>query len=91
MDQQEGMPSNRASLSKGNDYSFWSIRMKSYLMALGCDVWLSMVNGYTTPTITPSDVVAKKLCNDKSRVSNAIMGGLENPIFVKVIHFKSAK
>jgi hypothetical protein len=38
MDQQEGMSSNRAPLLKGNDYAFWSIRMKSYLMALGCDV-----------------------------------------------------
>jgi hypothetical protein len=61
MDQQEGMSSNRAPLFKGNDYAFWSIRMKSYLMALGCDVWLSVVNGYTAPTTAPLDIVAKKL------------------------------
>jgi hypothetical protein len=91
MDQQEGMSSNRAPLFKGNDYAFWSIRMKSYLMALGCDVWLSVVNGYTAPTTAPSDVAAKKLCNDNSRVVNAILGGLENPIFVKVMHCKSTK
>jgi hypothetical protein len=36
MDQQEGMPSNREPLFKGSDYAFWSIRMRSYLMALGC-------------------------------------------------------
>jgi hypothetical protein len=91
MDQQEGMSSNRAPLFKGNDYAFWSIRMKSYLMALGCDVWLSVVNGYTAPTTAPSDVAAKKLCNDNSRVVNAILGGLANPIFVKVMHCKSTK
>jgi hypothetical protein len=87
MDQQEGMSSNKASLFKGNDYAFWIIRMKSYMMALGCDVSLSMVNGYTAP----SNVFAKKICNHNSRVVNAIMGGLANPIFVKVMHCKSTK
>jgi hypothetical protein len=53
--------------------------------------WLSMVNGYTLPTTAPSYVIANKLCNDHSRVVNAIMGGLANPIFVKVIHCKSTK
>jgi hypothetical protein len=91
MDQQEGMSSNRAPLFKGNDYAFWSIRMKIYLMALGCDVWLSVENGYTAPTIAPSDDTAKKLCNDNSRDVNAILGGLENPIFVKVMHCKSKR
>jgi hypothetical protein len=89
--QQEGMSSNKAPLFKGNDYAFWSIRMKSYLMDLGCDVWLSLVNGYTTPTTAPLDATAKKLYNDVSRDVNAILGGLENPIFVKVMHCKSTK
>jgi hypothetical protein len=91
MDQQEGMSSNRAPLFKGNDYAFWSIRMRSYLMALGCDVWLSVINGYTVPTTAPSDTTAKKLCNDNSRVVNAILGGLANNVFVKVMHCKSTK
>jgi hypothetical protein len=91
MDQQEGMSSNEAPLLKGNDYAFWSIRMRIYLMDFGFDVWISMVNGYTTPTTAPSNVVVKKLCNDNSRVVNAIMGGLANSIFVKVIHCKSTK
>ena len=91
MDRQEGMSSNKAPLFKGNDYAFWSIRMISYMMALGCDVWISVVNGYIAPTTAPSDSVAKKLCNDNSRVVNAILGGLENPIFVKVMHCKSTK
>ena len=91
MDQQEGISSNRAPLFKGNDYAFWSIRMKIYMMALGCDVWLSVVNGYIAPTTTPSNVVAKKLYNDNSRDINAILGGLANLIFVKVMHCKSTK
>jgi hypothetical protein len=75
MNQQEGMSSNKAPLFKGNDYEFWSIRLKIYLMALGCDVWLYVINGYTTPTSTPSNVASKKLCNDDSRDVNAILGG----------------
>jgi len=46
--------------------------MGSYLMALGCDVCLCVVNGYTTPTIAPSYVAPKKLYNDNSRDVNAI-------------------
>jgi hypothetical protein len=48
-------------------------------------------NGYTALTTAPSDVVAKKLYNDNSRVVNVVMSGLENPIFVKVMHCKSTK
>jgi len=91
MDQQEGMSSNKAPLFKGNDYAFWSIRMKSYRMALGCDAWKYVENGYIDPSTPPIDIVAKNLCNDNSRVVNAILGGLTNLIFVKVKHCKSAK
>jgi hypothetical protein len=65
--------------------------MKSYLMDLGFDVWKSVENGYTVPTTPPTDTVGKKICNDNSREINSIIGGLENPIFVKVIHCKSSK
>jgi hypothetical protein len=89
MDQQEGMSSNKAPLFKGNDYTFWSIRLRSYIMDLGFDVWLSVVNGYKEPSTAPSNVVVKKICNDNSRVVNANMGGFEKSIFVKVMHYKS--
>jgi hypothetical protein len=65
--------------------------MKIYLMALGCDVWKSVENGYTAPSTPPIDIATKKLCNDNSRVVNVILGGLANPIFVKVMHCKSTK
>ena len=50
-----------------------------------------MINNYNVPETDPSDTTAKKLCNDNSRVVNAILGGIENPIFVKVMHCKSTK
>jgi hypothetical protein len=91
MDQQEGMSSNKAPLFKGDDYALWKIRMKSYMLALGFDVWKSVVDGYTAPATPPTDTAGKKICNDNSRAVNAILGGLTNPIFVKVMHCKSAK
>jgi hypothetical protein len=41
--------------------------------------------------MVPSDTTTKKLYNDNSRVVNAILGGLENNVFVKVKNFKSTK
>ena len=61
MDQQEGMSSNKALMFKGNDYALWSVRMKSYLMPLGCDVWQAVESGYTAPSTPPTDTAAKKL------------------------------
>jgi hypothetical protein len=55
MDHQEGMYSNKTPLFKGYDYALWKIRMKSYLLALGFDVWKSVENGYTTPATPPID------------------------------------
>ena len=65
--------------------------MRIYLMDLGCDVWLSMVNGYKATPTPPLDVSTKKLYNENWRDVNAIMGGLANSIFVKVMHCKSEK
>jgi hypothetical protein len=55
------------------------------------DVWKSVVYGYTAPATPPIDIAINNICNDNSREFNAILGGLTNPIFVKVIHCKSAK
>ena len=90
MDQQEGMSSTRAPLFKGNDYALWSVRMKGYIMSLGCDIWQSVEYEYTTPVTPTTNTTRKNICNDYVRESNAILGGLSNPIFVKVIHCKSA-
>jgi hypothetical protein len=91
MDQQEGMSSNKAPLFNGGGYALWKIRMKKYMLALGFDVWKSVVDGYTAPATPPTDTAGKKICNDNSRAVNAILGGLTNSICVKVMHCKSAK
>jgi hypothetical protein len=37
----------------GQKYAFWSIRMKTYIHAQGFEIWQSIVDGYTTPTVPP--------------------------------------
>jgi hypothetical protein len=91
MDQQEGMSSKKASLFNGGGHAPWKIRMKIFLLALGFDVWKSVLDGYTAPTNPPTNTVGNKICNDNSREVNAIVAGLTNSICVKSIRCKSAK
>ena len=91
MDQQQGMSSKIVPLFTGDDYAFWRISMKSHLMALGFDIWKYVEHGYIAPSSAPTDVAAKKLCNDYSRGFKAILSGLSINVFVKVMHYKSTK
>jgi hypothetical protein len=61
------------------------------MLALGFDVWKSVVDGYTAPATPPIDIAGKNICNDNSRVVNVILGGLTNPLFVKVMHCNFSK
>jgi hypothetical protein len=45
----------------GQNYGFWSIRMKTYIHAKGFEIWQSIVDGYTTPTIPSTNDKAMKL------------------------------
>jgi hypothetical protein len=39
----------------GQKYAFWSIRMKTYIQAHGFEIWQSIVDGYTVPTVSPTN------------------------------------
>jgi hypothetical protein len=78
MDKQEGFSTNRAPLFDGSNYAFWSIRMRTYLMALGFDIWSAVKNGYTTPTTPPVDAAGKRLSDNNAKAMNAILCGLED-------------
>ena len=47
--------SSKVPMFEGNDYAFWSIRMKNYLMSLGPDVWTFFLEGYKVPDNIPTD------------------------------------
>jgi hypothetical protein len=75
----------------GQKYAFWSIKMKTYIQAHGFQVWQSIVDGYTTPTVPPTNDKAMKLGENNSKAINALLNGLSDTIFTKVAHCKSAK
>jgi hypothetical protein len=35
----EGNSTNKAPLFNGTNFAFWKVRMRTYIMALGADVW----------------------------------------------------
>jgi hypothetical protein len=75
----------------GHKYAFWRIRMKTYIQAQGFQVWQSIVDGYTAPTVPPTNDKAVKLDENNSKAKNAILNGLSDTVFTKVAHCKSVK
>jgi hypothetical protein len=75
----------------GQKYAFWSIRMRTYIQAQGFQVWQSIVDGYTTPAVPPTNDKAVKLGENNSKATNALLNGLSDTVFTKVAHCKSTK
>ena len=75
----------------GHKYAFWSTRMKSYIQAQGFEIWKSVVDGYITPTIPPTNEKAVKLSQNNYKAKNALLNGLSETVFTKVAHCISAK
>jgi hypothetical protein len=65
--------------------------MKTYIHAQGFEIWQSIVDGYTTPIVLPTNDKAMKLGQNNSKAKNALLNGLSETIFTKVAHCKSAK
>ena len=65
--------------------------MKTYIQAQGFEIWQSIVDGYTTPTVLPTNDKAVKLGQNNSKAKNALLNGLSETVFTKVAHCKSAK
>ena len=65
--------------------------MRAYIQAHGFQVWKSIVYGYTTPTVPPTNDKAVKLGDNTSKATNLLLNGLSDMIFTKVAHYKSAK
>ena len=63
------MPSYKAPLFNENNYVVWSIRMRSYQIDFGWEIWKFLVNGYEAPTSLKVDT----LYNNNSTVANEIL------------------
>jgi hypothetical protein len=86
----EGTSASKPPLFDGTNFAFWKIRMKTYLMALGADVWDVVETGYTNLVVLASkDDKLEFSFNAKGM--NAILNGLVEVEFVKVMHLDTAK
>jgi hypothetical protein len=72
----EGFSTNMALLFDRTNYSFWSIRLQKYLMALGFDIWEPVMTGSTTPTSSPKYVVGKESRENSAKTMNVVLCGL---------------
>ena len=53
------------------NYAFWSKRMKTYLMALGFDIWKSVEIGYKVPKDPPTYQDGQKPNEQNAKAMNA--------------------
>jgi hypothetical protein len=90
MTSHEGTSVTRPPLFDGTNFAFWKVRMRTYLMALGADVWDVVETGYIKPVVLASkDDKLEFTFNAKGM--NAILNGLAEAEFVKVMHLQTAK
>ena len=85
MDQQEGLATNRPPLFTGENYAYWSVRMKCHLMSLGWKVCEATEKEYKIDDQAPTDSVELSQYEGNSKTLNAILSGLTNSIFTKFI------
>jgi hypothetical protein len=90
MKSHEGTSATKPPLFDGTNFAFWKIRMRTYLMALGADVWDVVETGYTKPVVLASKD-DKLEFSFNVKVMNAILNGLVEVEFVKVMHLETAK
>ena len=91
MDKQGKKTKSRTLLFDGLNYAFWNVRIRVFLQAQGVHVRKAVVNKYNVPATPPVDNIGNKIYEDNSKEMNAILSGLTETIFVKVMHCETAK
>jgi hypothetical protein len=90
MTSHEGTSATNPPLFDGTNFSFWKVRMRTYLMALGANVWDVVETRYIKPVVLASkDDKLEFRFNAKGM--NAILNGLAESEFVKVMHLQTTK
>lgn len=65
--------------------------METYISSFVFYVWMSVRNGYDVPSVPPTNPDAKREYENNAKKKHAILSGLSNNEFVKVMHCASAK
>jgi hypothetical protein len=90
MSSHEGNSTNKAPLFNGTNFAFWKVRMRTYIMSLGADVWDVVDIGYVKPVVL-ANKDDKLEFSFNAKAMNAILSGLAEAEFVKVMHLGTAK
>jgi hypothetical protein len=85
-----GTSASKPPLFDGTNFPFWKVRMRTYLMALGVDVWDVVETGYIKPVVLASKDDKLEL-SFNAKGMNVILNGLAEAEFVKVMHLQTAK
>ena len=73
----------------GNNYAFCTGRIKAYLQAQGFQVWNVALIEYQKPSTCPSDENNHRIYESNGKAKNALLNGLSDFVYVKVMHYKS--
>jgi hypothetical protein len=84
MDSKDGLPKNIAPLFDGANYASWTIRMHTYLMALGFGISGSVTTGYTNE-------VVKESSEHNAKTLDAILSGLLDSNTINIMQCTSIK
>ena len=91
MGKQGKQTKTRTPLFDGLNYAFQNARMRVYLQAQGVDIQKEVVNKYNVPATPPTNHATKNLYEDNSKAMNAILSGLVETVFIKVMHCEYSK
>jgi hypothetical protein len=90
MSSHEGNLTNNSPLFNGTNFTFWKVRMRTYIMALAADVWDVVDTGYVNPFVI-ANKDEKIDFSFNAKAMNAILGGLAEEEFIKFMHLGTAK
>jgi hypothetical protein len=90
MSSHEGNSTKKAPLFNGTNFSFWKVRMRTYIMASGADVWDVVDIGYVNLVVL-ANKDDKLEFSFNAKAMSVILSGLAEAKFVKVMSLGTAK
>ena len=80
-------------LFDGTNYTYWKVRMKVFLQALGEQIWQAIEVGWIKPkeALVDWDEATIKAANFNNRALNALFNGVTNEEFKKISSMEIAK
>ena len=64
--------------------------MKTYVQIQGFEVWKPALDGYKQPTVLPTNESGRKLSLNNSKSKKALLNGISDLVYGKVMHCSSA-